>query len=97
VELIGILAFLAIAGLCAVLCSLVLLPFVLLLKLIGFGLRLTFGAIGLVLAGLVGLPLLALIGGILLFKLVLLAMPLLLLAGFVAALIAISRRQASPA
>lgn len=96
-ELFGILAFLVIAGLCAAVLSLVLLPFVLLFKLIGFGVRLTFGAIGLVLAGLVGLPLLALVGGLILFKLVLLAMPLLIVGGFIALLITISRRQASPA
>lgn len=96
-ELIGILALVVIAGGCALLLSLVLLPFVLLAKLIGFGIRLTFGAICLVLAGLVGLPVLALLGGILLFKLVVLAMPLLLAAALLAALIAISRRQATPA
>jgi len=97
VELIGILGFIVIAGLSALVLSLVLLPFVLLLKLIGFGFRLTFGAIGLVLAGLIVMPLAAIVGGLILFKLLVLATPLLILVAVVGTLVMISRRQAATA
>lgn len=96
-ELIGLLGIIVMAGLCALVLSVVLLPFVLLLKLIGFGFRLTFGAIGMVLGGLILLPLAAIVGGLILFKLLVLATPLLILVAVVGTLVMISRRQAAAA
>lgn len=76
-----------------VLGALVILPIWLLFKVVGFGLKLTFGLLGLVLGGLVLLPLALVVGGVIVLKLLLLGLPLLLLVLLIWAIATLAGRQ----
>lgn len=79
-----------------VLGALVILPIWLLFKIVGFGLRITFGVLGLLVGGLVVLPVALLVGGLLLIKLLVLGLPLLLFGLLVWAIVAMTRRRDAP-
>lgn len=97
IELLAVAFGLAVAGGALLLVlGLLLVPLYLAFKIVGFGLRLIFGLVGLVLGGVILLPLLALVGGLLLLKLLILAAPLLLLLGGVWLLIHLTRRPEPP-
>lgn len=92
----ALLAVLAICGFAVILVGIVLVPFVLLFKLVGGGLKIAFSAIGLLFASIFVLPVAVVIGGLLLLKVTLLLMPLLLLALMVWGLVTlIGRRPAA--
>lgn len=107
IELLGLLGFLALGGIAVLALGVLVLPFVILIKVIGFGLRVALSVIGWTLAavvlvplgllaapilGLVVVPVVALVGGLLLLKVALLALPFLLLAAVVWGLVSLARR-----
>ena len=101
-ELMGLLALLACGGLVLLALGILIVPFVLLFQVIGFGVRLAFHTVGLVLGGLLllpvaalMLPIVALVGGLLALKLLILMAPLLLVALMVWALVTLARRPAT--
>lgn len=92
IELLALFIGLAVGGgVLLLVLGLFLVPLILVLKVVGFGLRLVFGAVGLILGGVLFLPLMAIVGGLLLLKLLVLATPLLLLVGLLWLLIRLAR------
>jgi len=98
----GLVAMVVVLPVLAILVGVLLIPLYLLAKLMGFGVRVAFGTIGLVLGGLllipVGLlllPVLAVVGGLLLLKLLLLATPLIFLGLLIWVLVTLVRRPAT--
>ena len=108
-ELLGLLAIAAIGGVVFLFLGVLVLPFVLFFKVVGWGLRTAAQAfawvlgailllpIGLLLipVALLLLPVFLLVSGIILLKLAVLAAPLLLLGGLIWVLVSLARRPAA--
>jgi len=109
-ELLGLLAVVAIGAMACLFLAVLVLPFILFFKIVGWGLHIaahTFGwllgvflllPLGLLLIplALLLLPVVLLVGGLILLKLAILAIPLLLLGGgLVWALVSLARRPAA--
>ncbi len=108
-ELLGLLAVVAIGAIVCLFLAVLVLPFILFFKIVGWGLHTAaqvfgwlLGAIVLLPIGLLAipvalliLPVVLLVGGLILLKLALLALPLLLLAALVWALVSLARRPAA--
>ena len=103
-ELLGILVLLFVGGVFAFFAALLILPFVLLAKVIGWGVHAAANVVGWVLGALLLVPLgllllpvgafVALVGGLILLKLLLLAAPLLLMIAAVWLFVSLVRRPA---
>jgi len=108
-ELLGLLIVVAIGGIAFLFLSVLVLPFVLFFKVVGWGLHTAAQAFGWLLGALLLLPLglllipialvllpvALLVGGLILLKLAILATPLLLLGALVWALVSLARRPAA--
>ena len=78
-EFLGLIGVIFIAGLCFLAVGIVLLPFYLLFKLLGFAVRIGLAGLGLALAAMIMVPIALVVGAVLLVKLLILAIPLLIL------------------
>jgi len=108
-ELLGLLVVVAIGGVICLFLALLIVPFILFFKVVGWGLHTAAQAFGWLLGAilllpigllllpvaLVLLPVFMLIGGVILLKLAILAAPLLLLGAVVWALVSLARRPAA--
>jgi len=108
-ELLGLLAIAAIGGIACLFLAVLVLPFILFFKVVGWGLKTAAQAFGGLLAAIlllpVGLllipvallllPVAAIVGGLILLKLAILAAPLLLLGVVVWLLVSLARRPAA--
>jgi hypothetical protein len=108
-ELLGLLAVVAIGGIACLFLAVLVLPFILFFKVVGWGLSTAAQAFGwlvgailllpvgllLVPIALLLLPVVALVGGLILLKLAFLAAPLLLLGGLAWLLVSLARRPAA--
>lgn len=108
-ELLALLAIVAIGGVVCLFVAMLALPFILLFKVVGWGLHTAAQAFGwllgalllvpvgllLIPVALLALPVVLLIGGLLLLKLAILAVPLLLVGGLLWVLVSLARRPAA--
>lgn len=96
IEFIGLLGLLFVCGTIMLAIGIVLLPFYLLFKVLGFALKVGFAGIVIGFFGLLLLPVALLVGALLLFKLLILAVPILLVLALAGFLIGFFRRESPP-
>lgn len=79
IELFGLFVAALVLGVVFLVAGLVLLPFYVLFRLLGFAAKMTLGAVAVVLGGIILLPLVVLVGLVLLAKVLVVGIPLLLI------------------
>lgn len=92
-EFIGLLGLVFVCGTIALAIGIVLLPFYLLFKLLGFALKVGFAGLVVGFFGLLLLPVALIVGVVLLFKLLVLAIPVLLILALASFLIGFFRKD----
>lgn len=92
-EFMGLIGLIFVLGLVLLAAWIVLLPFYLLFRLLGFAIKVGFAGIFLAFFGLLLLPLALLVGAVLLLKLIIIGIPLLILFAIVSFLVGFFRRD----